>query len=106
VTHSDRFESHLLALPNKLFHAVHAGVPVIATDVPELASVVRRHDLGELYTPGDAEGLAAAVRRALARYSALVASVTAAGATLSWTADAAALTGVYAALPGPGRPVR
>jgi glycosyltransferase involved in cell wall biosynthesis len=100
VTHSDKFESHLLALPNKLFHAVHAGVPVIATDVPELASVVRRHDLGELYAPGDAAALADAVRRALARYPELVASVAASAATLSWTADAAALAGVYEALEG------
>ena len=100
VTHSDRFESHLLALPNKLFHAVHAGVPVIATDVPELAAVVRRHDLGELYAPGDAGGLAAAVHRAVARYPELMASVTAAAGVLSWTTDATALTGVYAALRG------
>jgi glycosyltransferase involved in cell wall biosynthesis len=98
VTHSDKFESHLLALPNKLFHAVHAGIPVIATDVPELASVVRRHDVGELYPPGDASALAAAVRRAVARYPDLVASVAAAEGMLSWTADAAALTEVYAAL--------
>ncbi|HET7901315.1 MAG TPA: glycosyltransferase [Candidatus Nanopelagicales bacterium] len=95
VTHSDRFESHLLALPNKLFHAVHAGVPVIATDVPELAAIVRRHDLGETYRPGDPRGLAAAVGRALDRYPGLVASVAAAAEELSWPADAAALRGVY-----------
>ncbi len=37
VTHSDRWVNHRLALPNKLFHAVRAGVPVVATDVGELA---------------------------------------------------------------------
>ncbi|MFN8156013.1 MAG: glycosyltransferase [Candidatus Nanopelagicales bacterium] len=98
VTHSDRFESHLLALPNKLFHAVHAGVPVIATDVPELAAVVREHDLGETYRPGDARGLAAAVGRALDRYPGLLDSVAAATEALSWPADSAALRGVYARL--------
>ncbi len=105
VTHSDRFESHLLALPNKLFHAVHAGVPVIATDVPELAAVVRRHDLGETYRPGDSRGLAAAVGRALDRYPGLVESVAAAAEELSWPADAAALRGVYDRL-SDGRPAR
>ncbi len=105
VTHSDKFESHLLALPNKLFHAVHSGVPVIATDVPELASVVRRHDLGELYPPGDAAGLAAAVRRARGRYAALLASVAASAEELSWDADSRALTGVYEALGEARRPV-
>ncbi len=95
VTHSDKFESHVLALPNKLFHAVHAGVPVIATDVSELASVVRQFDLGETYAPGDPAALVAAIRRAVARYGELVASVAAAAGTLSWDADSRTLHKVY-----------
>ena len=75
VTHSDRFESHRLALPNKLFHAVLAGVPVVATDVPELAAVVRAHSLGELYRPGDPQALSAAVRRVTSGYAARLAAV-------------------------------
>lgn len=98
VTHSDRWPNHRLALPNKLFHAVRAGVPVVATDVPELARVVSRHDLGVLYRPGDPESLTAAVRTAQERYRELVANVAAAAAELSWDRDAAVLTGVYAAL--------
>ncbi len=98
VTHSDRFESHRLALPNKLFHAVHAGVPVVATDVPELASVVRRYGLGELYRPGDAVDLAAAARRAVASYASLVTAVAMAAPALSWPADAERLLAVYRSL--------
>ena len=100
VTHSDRYESHRLALPNKLFHAVHAGVPVIATDAPELARVVRQHDIGELYPPGDVDGMVAAVARARERYPQLLANVAAAAPGLSWDADARVLVGLYARLGG------
>jgi len=99
VTHSDRWANHRLAMPNKLFHAVRAGVPVVATDVGELAALVRRHGVGELYRPGDGAGLAAAIEAARRRYPELVAAVHAAAPALSWAADAAALLGVYERLP-------
>jgi len=96
VTHSNQFESHRLALPNKLFHAVHAGVPVIATDVTELGIVVRKYDLGELYEPGNAASMANAIARAIARHKQLVANVQAAQSELSWEKDAAQLREIYA----------
>ena len=99
VTHSDRWENHRLALPNKLFHAVRAGVPVVATDVGELARTVREYDLGELYRPGDADDLARAIERALARYVELQASVLDAARTLSWDTDSAVLCAAYRDLP-------
>ncbi len=98
VTHSDQWENHRLALPNKLFHAVRAGVPVVATDVGELAKVVRAHGLGTLYPPGDADGLVDAVHRALADYPRWCRAVRAAAPSLSWETDAAALLRVYDAL--------
>lgn len=104
VTHSDRWANHQVALPNKLFHAVRAGVPVVATDVGELARVVREHDLGELYPPGDADALVRAVQRAIDRYDELLANVRRARPALSWDADAAVLTGVYAAIAGRREP--
>ncbi len=106
VTHSDRWANHRLAMPNKLFHAVRMGVPVVATDVGELGALVREHGVGELYPPGDASGLVAAVGRALARYATLRDAVRAAAPALSWSADAAVLVGLYADLAAvPGRPM-
>jgi glycosyltransferase involved in cell wall biosynthesis len=102
VTHSDRWANHRLAMPNKLFHAVRAGIPVVATDVGELGRLVREHGVGELYPPGDAAGLAAAVRTATRRYRDLVAAVHRAAPALSWEQDAAALLAVYDRLPVPG----
>lgn len=95
VTHSNQFESHRLALPNKLFHAVHAGVPVIATDVTELARVVRQYDIGELYEPGNPKSMEDAISRAISRHSELIRNVKAAKTELSWERDADVLRGIY-----------
>jgi glycosyltransferase involved in cell wall biosynthesis len=101
VTHSDRWVNHRLALPNKLFHAVRAGVPVVATDVGELARTVREHDLGELYRPGDAEDLVRAIGRAIERYPELQTKVRDAAAALSWDTDGEVLRASYAGLLAP-----
>jgi len=95
VTHSNQFESHRLALPNKLFHAVHAGVPVIATDVPELAGIVRQYDIGELYEPGNSQSMEEAISRAISRHSELISNVKAAQDELSWDRDAKILRNIY-----------
>lgn len=95
VTHSNRFESHRLAMPNKLFHAVHAGVPVIATDVTELGNIVRHFDIGELYKAGDAKSMVDAITRARARHSTLIANINRAKSELSWEQDSEVLNGIY-----------
>lgn len=95
VTHSDKWTNHRLALPNKLFHAVTLGLPVVATDIGELAKVVREHDLGTLYTPGDPEDLARAVRAVVADFPRYVCNVETARPALCWDADAARLRAVY-----------
>ena len=99
VTLDGSCENHRLALPNKLFHAVRAGVPVVAADLPELARVVTRLGLGATYRPGDPASLAAAVRGVSERYAQVVASVAAAAPGLSWERDAAVLLDAYAELP-------
>ena len=98
VTHSDKWENHRLALPNKLFHAVRAGVPVVATDVGELARAVREHDLGELYRPGDAADMVRAIELAVGRYDELQARVRSAERLLSWETDGRVLLDAYAAM--------
>jgi glycogen(starch) synthase len=98
VTHSDRWPNHRLALPNKLFHAVRVGVPVVATDVGELAKAVREYGLGELYQPGDHGDLVRAVRLAIVEYSAFRAAVAEAMPALTWPRDEAALLHVYAGI--------
>jgi glycogen synthase len=98
VTLSDRWLNHRLALPNKLFHAVRVGVPVVASDMGELAKTVREHQVGTLYRPGDARDLVRAVHDATREYESLRAAVTAATPALTWPHDEAVLLDVYAAL--------
>ena len=102
MTSSDVWDNHLLAQPNKLFHAVHAGVPVVATDVPEVRRVVEQHGLGTLYKAGDARDLRRAVDEVLADHAAYVERVLAARDALSWRADSERLITLYDVLGRPG----
>ena len=67
--------SYELSLPNKLFEYAAAGVPVLASDAPVIAAVVRAHGLGQVVAtdrptgdrhepraPARTRGLAARVR--------------------------------------------
>lgn len=105
ITHSDRWENHRLALPNKVFHAVSLGVPVVATDVGELAAIVREHGLGTLYRPGDARDLVRACRQLVDEHERYLHQVAAARASLTWAGDAARLVGLYGALGDPSGPL-
>lgn len=55
--------SYELTLPNKLFEYAAAGVPVLASDLPVIAAVVRGNGLGEVVPPEDPAGIAAGLER-------------------------------------------
>jgi glycosyltransferase involved in cell wall biosynthesis len=55
--------NHRFALPNKLFEYLSVGVPVLASDLPEMGAVVRRHGVGMVVDPSDRAALAEALRR-------------------------------------------
>jgi glycogen(starch) synthase len=95
----DSCENHRLALPNKLFHAVRAGIPVIAADLPELARAVRGQGIGATYRPGDAGSLTAAVADVVGRYDDVLAAVAATQELYRWDRDAAVLVEAYDGLP-------
>jgi glycogen synthase len=103
VTHGDAFANLRLAMPNKLFQAVAAGVPVVATDVGELARLVREHNVGTLYRMGDASDLVRAVRDLIRDYDVWCARVASVRETLSWDTDAARLVRLYQGLAAASR---
>jgi glycosyltransferase involved in cell wall biosynthesis len=57
--------NHRLTTPNKLFEAMAAGVPVVASDLPGMAAIVRDTGCGVLCDPTSPASVAAAVRSIL-----------------------------------------
>lgn len=45
--------NHRLALPNKLFEYIAAGVPVLASNLPEIASIINQYEVGAIVNPDD-----------------------------------------------------
>jgi glycosyltransferase involved in cell wall biosynthesis len=58
--------NHYTTDSNKLFEYVQAGLPVVASDLPEIRRVVRDYDLGLLVPAGNSEALAVALRELVA----------------------------------------
>ena len=98
VTISDASPNQRLAMPNKIFQAVAAGVPVVATDVGELARLVRQHHLGTLYRMGDPSDMVRAVQELIVDYELWCRRVSKVQEALSWDADAARLVHLYRGL--------
>ncbi len=79
--------NHRLALPNKLFEYLAAGVPVLASDLPEIRRVVETYKVGCIVDPSSLGALAVAMRRLAgdaALRSRLAANTGAAFAAHSW----------------------
>lgn len=69
------FGSHDMALPNKLFEYIHAGLPVVGSDLTTQTEFVNEHGIGEIHRAEDPVGLAEAVKKVLGdldRYRAAV----------------------------------
>jgi glycosyltransferase involved in cell wall biosynthesis len=91
------FESHEMALANKLFEYLHAGIPAVVSDCRAQADFVQENRIGEVHVAGDAASLANAVRRVLANPQEYRAAVSdpALQADHVWEHEAAILRSVY-----------
>ena len=54
--------SYAYSLPNKMFECMHANLPVVAADLPELRRVVNQHGVGMLCDQEDPRSIASAVK--------------------------------------------
>jgi len=89
--------SYELSLPNKLFEYAVAGVPLLASEAPVIAEVVRAHGLGQVVASDRPWAIASSLERLLEpdcwRLASERASAFAAGN--EWRGEADALAAVY-----------
>jgi glycosyltransferase involved in cell wall biosynthesis len=101
--------NHVLSTPNKLFEALAAGVPVVASDFPGLRSIVVDDPdgpLGEVCDPTDPAAIAAAILRVIDRTPDEAADLRrrcliAAHERWNWESESAKLLALYDSLRSP-----
>jgi glycosyltransferase involved in cell wall biosynthesis len=90
--------NHRYSLPNKLFEYVAVGVPLVASDNPEIAGFVTEWGVGEVCDPTNPDSIAAAVTRLAARRDDAAARARDAGSVFRWENEARTLLNVYGSL--------
>lgn len=50
--------NYRLALPNKLFDYIHAEIPVLVADLPEMSALVKKYNLGKIAQSNDPKAIA------------------------------------------------
>lgn len=102
--------NHRLTTPTRLFDALGAGVPIVASDLPGMAEIVRETGCGVLCNPSEPADIARAIRAIIdappERRAALrAACFAAARGEYGWDRQMAKLLEVYAGLGVPARPL-
>ncbi len=90
-----RYGNAEVALPNKLFDYLHAGLPVVVSDCRAMADFVRHYRVGRVFAAGDAEALATALRQTIADSVSIRPHVLAARRRFCWEREEGALIDVY-----------
>jgi glycosyltransferase involved in cell wall biosynthesis len=93
----DTCENHRLALPNKVFEYLAAGIPVVVNDLPELRRLVGQYGIGWVAEGASPERLAATLRTALEQRDdpALAQRLAVAGRELRWDVEQRRLLELY-----------
>jgi glycosyltransferase involved in cell wall biosynthesis len=92
--------NYRFSLPNKLFDYIHAGIPVLATPLPEIKKIIETWDVGTFISSHDPEQIARNIRElltdetTLARYRQ---NTQKAAAELNWEKEKEVLTGIFSA---------
>lgn len=90
--------SYYYSLPNKMFECMHAGLPVVASDFPELRRIVNTYNVGVTCEPSDPRAIASAVKRIVAdpvEYEQMRKNARACSAEFNWEREAEKLVALY-----------
>jgi len=90
--------NYRFSLPNKLFDYIHAGIPVLASDLHEVSKIVRRYKIGVVAKNHFPEHLASDVRDLFedaTKYQSLKENCISAQQELCWENEVNALQSVY-----------
>ena len=81
--------NYTLSLPNKLFDYIHAGVPVLASNLVEPARIVNEYKVGEVVTEVTPKAIAEGIQKVLnsSSYEAYRTATKKAKSALHWQAD-------------------
>jgi glycosyltransferase involved in cell wall biosynthesis len=96
--------SYELSLPNKLFESILAGLPVVASDLPEIRNVVATHGVGVVMNERDPADIARAVREVVGardRFAPTGDKLAAVIAEHGWPVQRERLRALYRRLPSP-----
>jgi len=84
--------------PNKLFEYIAAGLPVVASNFPELKRIVEGYNLGKTFDPEDPKDIAAAINDVLsdkARYEEMRKNALEAAKVFNWENESKKLLTIY-----------
>lgn len=88
--------SYTYSLPNKLFEAIHAGLPIAAASLPDTRAVISRYGVGEVFAPtATPRRMGAAITDVLDRREEYRHHSRQAAAELTWEHEEAELIGLY-----------
>lgn len=87
--------NHKFALPNKLFEAIAAGLPVVASNLPEISKLVTSYGVGQVFDGEDPVDLAAAIEVVLGNGQNFRDAAKKARKDLNWDYEAEGLIQLY-----------
>jgi glycosyltransferase involved in cell wall biosynthesis len=90
--------NYLFNLPNKVFDYIHAGVPIIATDIPEVKKIIKQFDCGICLSSLEPRLIADTVINLfnnIGRYQQLKVNTKSAAPQLCWELESKTLKEIY-----------